>query len=476
MRTRPSIGKVTVAVIVIVVIIIGALGGYYYYLSTLPKPVTMEILVDSGSETEQYLTMVANDFMKLHPNVHIQIEPVGFGEMVETAETALKNKAPQPAIIMFYPSQAPDLAPYLANLQQYSNIINLSNMIQANMYQGGYYLAPNGSVIKVIGVPVHSVFGYVLAYQKSIFENQTLAALFEKEYGFAFNPTNLTSWSQLYDIAQFLTQQHVTQYALLIPDSPHHSIIDMAMPFLEYYGVKDHVPGFQFAPPGYYSFFEYYNGRWTTTFNTTAGVDMLLMWKKLIQFEPSPTVQTIGYDQQEHFPLTGQYAMFIAWTSFLPIYNSNISNIKGNVGIALLPGGMTGFAPTFLGINPYGPDPKLAAEFIAFALSDQEYEKGIAMMQYVPGTYSGIQLAAKNANLSWLGPFVNFAMTARIPPMLAATVPPLSGLFVTLIPYFNNEVYTFLTSTNSSPGYAMQLLQTAAYHWMTYIEEQNITL
>ncbi|MGC8568615.1 MAG: hypothetical protein ACP5LW_01240 [Nitrososphaeria archaeon] len=78
-RTRPSIGKVTVAVIVIVVIIIGALGGYYYYLSTLPKPVTMEILVDSGSETEQYLTMVANDFMKLHPNVHIHIEPVGFG-------------------------------------------------------------------------------------------------------------------------------------------------------------------------------------------------------------------------------------------------------------------------------------------------------------------------------------------------------------------------------------------------------------
>ncbi|MGC8568616.1 MAG: hypothetical protein ACP5LW_01245 [Nitrososphaeria archaeon] len=158
--------------------------------------------------------------------------------MVETAETVLKNKAPQPAIIMFYPSQAPDLAPYLANLQQYSNIINLSNMIQANMYQGGYYLAPNGSIIKVIGVPVHSVFGYVLAYQKSIFENQTLAAMFEKEYGFAFNPTNLTSWSQLYDIAQFLAQQHVTQYALLIPDSPHHAIIDMAMPFLEYYTME----------------------------------------------------------------------------------------------------------------------------------------------------------------------------------------------------------------------------------------------
>ena len=473
---KPSVGKVTIAVIAVIIIVIAAVGGYYYYLSTLPKPVTLTIMVSAGSETQQYLSMVAKDFEATHPYVTIQIEGVGFSDMVTTALTALKEKAPQPAIIMFYPSQAPDLAPYLANLEQYSNIINLSNMIYANMEQGGFYFAPNGTVLKVIGVPVHSVFGYVLGYQKSIFENTTLAQEFYKEYGFAFNPTNLTSWSQLYDIASFLNQTHVTQYALLFPDSSHHADIDMMMPLLEYYGVKDHIPGFTPEPPGYYTFFIYVNGHWTTSFNNTAGVDALMMWDKLIKFEPPLSVQAIGYDQQEEYPTTGQYAMFIMWTSFIPIYEQPTSKISGNLGIALLPGGMTGFAPTFLGINPYGPNPKLAAEFIAFALSDTEYEKGITSMGYIPGTYSGLALAAKNSNLTWLGPFVNFALTAKIPPVQAATVPVIGSLTGTLIPYFNSQVYKFMTSPNPTPQLAMQVLQTAAYEWMTYIQQENVTL
>jgi len=471
-----SIGKVAVAIIVVFVIIIAGVGGYYYYLSTLPKPVTLTIMVDSGSETQQYLTMVAKDFEASHPYVTINIEGVGFSDMVTTASTALKDKASQPAIIMFYPSQAPDLAPYLANLQQYNNIINLSNMIYSEQQQGGFYYAPNGTIIKVIGVPIHSVFGYVLGYQKSIFENATLASEFEKEYGFAFNPSNLTSWTQLYDIASFINQTHVTQYALLIPDSSHHADIDMIMPLLEYYGLKDKIPGFVPEPPGYYTLLMNLNGRWTTAFNNTAGVDALMIWDKLIQFEPPLSVQPIGYDQQEHFPETGEYAMFIMWTSFIPDYEASNSKIAGNLGIALLPGGMTGEAPTFLGINPYGPNPKLAAEFIAFAMSDTEYEKGIVSMGYIPGTYSGIKLAAENSNLSWLGPFYQFALTAKVPVLQAAAIPVIGSLTGTLIPYFNTQVYNFMTSPHPTPALAMQDLQTAAYEWMSYIEQQNITL
>jgi len=475
-KKRPSIGKVTAAIIAIIIIVIAGGAGYYYYLSTIPKPVSMTIMVDSGSETSQYLSIVAKDFEATHPYVTINIEGVGFSDMVTTASTALKEKASQPAIIMFYPSQAPDLAPYLANLQDYSSIINLSNMIYANQQQGGYYYAPNGTLISTIGVPIHSVFGYVLGYQKSIFENTTLAAEFQKEYGFAFNPTNLTSWSQLYDMASFINSTHVTQYALLFPDSSHHADIDMVMPLLEYYGLKDNVPGFVPEPPGYYTLLMNLNGRWTTSFNTTAGVDALMMWDKLIKFQPALSVQPIGYDQQEEFPETGQYAMFIMWTSFIPLYEASSSKIAGNLGIALLPGGMTGFAPTFLGINPYGPNPKLAAEFIAFAMSDSEYEKGIQSLGYVPGTYSGIALASHNANLTWLGPFSTFALTAKVPVLQAAAIPVIGSLTATLIPYFNGQVYSFMTSPHPTPTLAQQDLQTAANEWMTYIEQQHITL
>ncbi|MEM3701267.1 MAG: extracellular solute-binding protein [Conexivisphaerales archaeon] len=475
-KKRPSIGKVTAAVIAIVIIVIAGGAGYYYYLSTIPKPVSMTIMVDSGSETQQYLSVVAKDFEATHPYVTINIEGVGFSDMVTTASTALKDKASQPAIIMFYPSQAPDLAPYLANLQDYSSEINLSNMIYAEMQQGGYYYAPNGTVISTIGVPIHSVFGYVLGYQKSIFENTTLASEFQKQYGFAFNPTNLTTWTQLYDIASFINSSHVTQYALLFPDSSHHADIDMVMPLLEYYGLKDNVQGFVSEPPGYYTLLMNINGRWTTSFNTTAGVDSLMMWNQLIKFEPSLSVQAIGYDQQEQFPETGQYAMFIMWTSFIPDYLANTSKIAGNLGIALLPGKMTGFSPTFLGINPYGPNPKLAAEFIAFAMSNAEYEKGIESIGYVPGTYTGIQMASQNANLSWLGPFYTFALTSKVPVLEAAAIPVIGSLTGTLIPYFNSEVYSFMTSSHPTPALAQQNLQKAANEWMSYIQSQHITL
>ncbi|WP_373286762.1 extracellular solute-binding protein [Sulfodiicoccus acidiphilus] len=227
-------------------------------------------------------------------------------------------------------------------------------------------------------------------------------------------------------------------------------------------------------PPGFYSYFAYLNGTWTTTFNSTAGVQALQIWKKLIQFEPSPTVQPIGYDQQEHFPLTGQYAMFIAWTSFIPIYeNSSVSKIAGNLGIALLPGQTTGLAPTFLGINPYGPDPKVAAEFVAFALSNEEYQKGIQQLGYIPGTYTGIAEASQNSNLSWLGPFVPFLKTAVIPPRLAAVVPRISTFSETLIPEFNTQVYDYLTGSQPNATVA---LNTAAKEWMTYIEQQQVVL
>lgn len=74
------------------------------------------------------------------------------------------------------------------------------------------------------------------------------------------------------------------------------------MPLLKYYGLKDNVTSFVPEPPGYYTLLMNVNGRWTTSFNKTAGVDALMMWDKLIKFQPSLSVQPIGYDQQREFP------------------------------------------------------------------------------------------------------------------------------------------------------------------------------
>lgn len=479
-RGRKAISTTAIAAIVVVVIIIAGVGGYLVVTSS-KKPVNITVLVSTGSETQQYLSIVAKDYMASHPGVKISFEPVGFGEMVTTALAALKEKAPSPDIIMYYPSQAPDYAPYLLNLASYesgSNApINGSNIIKAEMYSGGYLLATNGTILKTLGVAIHSVFGYVLVYQKSIFDNQTLASAFQKEYGFSFNPTTWTNYTQMLDAAQFIKANKVTQYSLLIPDSAHHADIDMWMSMLYGYGQGSpvtHIPAS--SSPNYWSFLAPVNGKWQPTFNNSVGVQALEMWKQLIQFEPSLSVQPIGYDQQEDFFATGSYAMGIAWTSFLPYYNNaTVSKVAGNVGIALLPGsptGYTGVAPTFLGVNPNSKSVSTDIQFISYALSNAEYEKGVNQLQYVPGTYTGLAEASKSSNLSWTGPFLTYLSSVKVPLQLAASYSVLGSLTGTLIPYMNQQINNYFTGTES----ANAALQTAASEWMKYIQSNDITL
>ncbi|MEM3857699.1 MAG: hypothetical protein QXI37_04240, partial [Thermoprotei archaeon] len=77
-RTKPrrGIGTAAIAGIIVVIIIIAAAGGYLYYTASTKKPTTITVLVSSGSETQQYLAIVAKDFEAQHPGVKITFEPV----------------------------------------------------------------------------------------------------------------------------------------------------------------------------------------------------------------------------------------------------------------------------------------------------------------------------------------------------------------------------------------------------------------
>jgi Bacterial extracellular solute-binding protein. len=50
------------------------------------------VLVPAGDPTLMpYIRLAAGEFMKAHPGVQITVEPVPFGQMVQTALTALQN-------------------------------------------------------------------------------------------------------------------------------------------------------------------------------------------------------------------------------------------------------------------------------------------------------------------------------------------------------------------------------------------------
>lgn len=129
-------------------------------------------------------------------------------------------------------------------------------------------------------------------------------------------------------------------------------------------------------------------------------------------------------------------------------------------------------APTFLGVNPYSKYTQTAEQFIAFALSPAEYQKGISSISYVPGTYSGLAEASSNPSLSWTGSFLTFVQSANIPPTVAAVVPALSSFFGTLIPGFNQQVYNYFTNQTT----AESAMNTAAAQWLAYMEQNAVTL
>jgi ABC-type sugar transport system, periplasmic component len=137
---------------------------------------SLTVLVPTGDPTLMpYIKLAAGEFMKAHPGVQITVEPVPFGQMVQTALTALQNRNPDPALIIFYPSQASTLAPYLMDLRPYFNsgLFNRSDIPMGAMVSV-VIISKNGTITKIFGVPFQMVFGYVLIYRKSIFDNATL--------------------------------------------------------------------------------------------------------------------------------------------------------------------------------------------------------------------------------------------------------------------------------------------------------------
>ncbi|CCC80731.1 ABC-type sugar transport system, periplasmic component [Thermoproteus tenax Kra 1] len=461
-------------VVAIVVVAVAATVLWFYQAQSAPSAPapqtqsttaqvsgTLTVLVPTGDPTLMpYIQLAANEFMKKYPNVKVIIEPVPFGQMVQTALTALQNKNPDPSLIIFYPSQASTLGPYLADLRPYFNsgLFNKSD-IPMSALVSVVMVSRNGTITKIFGVPFQMVFGYVLVYRKSIFDNATLQAEFKQEYGFDLNPLTWSSWNQLIDAAEFLQSKHVAKYALLFPDGLQQAIFNGFITVFYTYALNDSCVGIpadvaKGAVPtqGYWAYFRYTaNGAINITVGCPSFLQALRTYKKLVQFQPPITVQAMEYDQLRDLFLTGDYAMVAAWTSFIPIYNNaSISKVAGDIAIAPLPGGRnpygTGLAPTFIGINPYAKNPDLAAQFIAFLISPEMYKLGAEKVGFVPATISGIEAASQVPSMSWLRPFVPLLKAgANVTDIQRLTlVNRVTNFFTDLRPYFINQVANYL--------------------------------
>jgi len=442
---------------------------------------TITVLLGSGDPTLiPYVKIAASAFAAKHPGVKVRIDSVPFIHMVTTALTALQNHAPSPDIILFYPSQASTLGPYLLDLTKYLNsgVINKSDIPPSSML-AVYLLDKNGNIVKTFGVPFQQVFGYVLVYKKSIFQNKTLAQEFESKYGFPFDPHKWNTWDKLIKGASFIQEKlnewkGPMKWALLFPDGLEHALINTYVGIYYSYAVNDSkctdVPPYaRIGVQGYWIYFKYHNGKIVPTFNCTSALKALETYKKLIQFEPPITVQAMEYPQLRDLFRTGQYAMVAAWTSFLPIYNNaSVSKVAGDLGVAPLPGGATAQAPTYVGVNPYSKHVNLDVEFVATMLSPEVYKKAIEAVGFLPATYTGLKIASEMPQTSWVKPFYEDLKKPFPVSLTRATIyNKISNFWSTLTPIFLKQVALYLEGKESAQQ-ALNNIQTSWLKLMKY--------
>ena len=367
--------KALIALIVVVIVIVA--GVSIIELERPPKKQDLVIMVDSGSMTGSYLKAVGASFEKSHPNANVKIDSVGYSDMLTTATSTLKGDGSTPGIFMYYASQSPDLAPLLYNLNSTlgQHYLSSSNYVAGDLASGSF--APNaaGTGTNFIGVPVHTVLGYILVYNKTVFDNTSLQNGFYSTYHFHMNPNDLTNWTQMNEVARYISENtnfngKNNKYAFMVPDSSSHAIIDMYYNLFYPYGEGKSTTGIPAnSSANYWTYFGLENNKVSISYNNTYGVQALKMYKNLTQYEPSVATQPIGYDQQELYFGTGDYAMGLAWSSFIPTYENSSSSVKNDLGVALLPGNYTGYSPTFLGVNPHAHNLTLVLQFLKYATS-----------------------------------------------------------------------------------------------------------
>ncbi|MEM3350774.1 MAG: extracellular solute-binding protein [Saccharolobus sp.] len=459
----------TLAIAAIVIIVIAAIGVAAYFIihhssstttPTTSSPITLTVVTFSG-ESAQFIQYAGELFHQLHPNVQVQVIQYPFSQYIDKELTALEAHSSQYDIIGFTSTSALDVEPYLLPLNQ--SDFNFSDIIYPQEDFGGTYYNITTGKTEIIGIAYETAV-YLLAYNATIFGNQTLAQEFEQEYHMNFSPVTYKNWTVVLDVDQFLTSHHITKYGFLIDDHVAHGIIDAFPAVFGWYYFRDTsinmgnpsglpnynimfegkiLPGFNYPLP---------------SFNSTSGVEALITYRELVSYEPNPSQIQISYDNLPSF--FSQAAGAFLFTSQL----SYINNSK-DVLLAPLPGGYAETGTDFLGISKYSAHPQLALEFLQFLVSPNVQEIAFLKFGKFPISKQAFISLISNSSIpayqrEWLQETYIAALNASAnPPNIPPTYP-------SLIPSFNNEVFQFLTAPQYNETYAMQILQQAASAWV----------
>jgi len=470
-----AISTLAIAIIIIIVIAVVAAAAYFITSSSHPSvattttptiatnttaPVTLTVVTFSG-ESANFIQYAGELFHQIHPNVQVEVIKYPFSEYIQKELTALEAHSSQYDIVGFTSTSALDVAPYLLPLNQ--SVFNFSDIIYPQEDFGGLYYNASTNKTEIIGIAYETAV-YLMAYNATIFDNQTLAQEFEQEYHMNFSPITYENWTVVLDVDQFLMSHHITKYGFLIDDHVAHGIIDAFPAVYGWYYFRNSSlnMGNLAGLPNYNIMFE---GKILPGFNyplpsfdSTSGVQALITYRELVSYEPSPSQIQISYDNLPEFFSQGAGAF---------LFTSQLSYINNSKDVLLAPllGGYAETGTDFLGISKYSAHPQLALEFLQFLVSPKIQESAFLKYGKSPISKQAFLSLVSNSSLpsyqrEWLQETYLSALNATAnPPNVPQTYP-------SLIPSFNNEAFQFLTASQYNEIYAMYVLQQAANAWI----------
>ena len=490
-KTHAAIST-AVSVAIIVIIVVAAIGAYAYYASTSSSSTTTSSTTTTSTTTSTttttttstatltgslnlitftdpsnaWLQAAADSFEALHPGVKITITAQGFSSYTTTEMTSLKAKTSTYDIITDTSTSALGFAQYVTNLSGLVNL-NTSDIPAPQLNFGGYYQV-NGTK-ELIGVP-YDTATFSIFYNQTLLSNPTLNAQFQKEYGFSMSPP-WSSWQAVLDVDSFLvTQTHTVKYGMITDGSESHDIIDTYPAIFGYYYAHDSSVSGSNPNGGLLNYNIMFNGFASPSgipspsFNGTSGTQALQMMYNLMQYDPQPAGTTVNYGTV-FAPLQAGEAwgalMFTADASTL----LSSKNISSSIAVSTEPGGYAETGTDFYAINKYSNNQALAAAFIQYLITPSVNARIYTIAGEFPISHAATDILAANSSIPQQARnaiqqvFQTGAEGWANPPNLTITSS-------TLIPAFNQPVYSFLTGTTNSTSAAQQALSTAAAAWI----------
>ncbi|MGC9209823.1 MAG: extracellular solute-binding protein [Acidilobus sp.] len=466
---RAGVGKGVLSAVIIIVVVVAVIGGYlaYTYASRGPSKVKLVVATYNGINT--VLELAAQEFEKEHPNVEVQVVSFPWSDYVENELTVLKAGSSSYDVITFTPTSSQLFFPYVVPIN--TSYVNLSDVLWGQEAFGGISYV-NGKP-EVMGLAIQT-WVELLVYNATLFNNATLQAEFEQETGYPLNPWNWTNWQEVVAASRFFVEHHLTKYGFIVDDNPGHGLIDTYPAIFWWYWYRNSTISCNTTTglPGYGTMFWGCIPSWWShgfpppAFNTSAGLEALEVLDELVKYEPPPSEVIIDYTMTGTLLSQGGVAGAVAWANDVASLPTNVSS---QFLMAPLPGGYGEPGSTFLAVSKFSKHKQLAMEFIAFVLSPQFQEQAFYLQGSIPVSKEAISEIMSNASVpAYVREWLRAIMVAG--ENSYATPPTVPQTYAYLIPYFNQEVFSYLTGKITDPW---QALQTAANEWVAALESSS---